>query len=104
MDKVPKFTSEREENDPPPTPPVLVIVKLGYVPVTEIPVPLAGASIKIGDYEIGITGPTGYLNTSIPETETNMTASLADYITQELIIEAGIIEINETIALVPAGE
>ncbi len=71
---------------------------------SEIPVPLAGASIKIGDYEIGITGPTGYLNTSIPETETNITASLADYITQELIIEAGIIEINETIALVPAGE
>ena len=71
---------------------------------SEIPVPLTGASVKIGDFELGQTGPTGYLSTGIPETETNITASLAEYITQELIIEAGIIEINETIALVPAGE
>ena len=71
---------------------------------SEIPVPLAGAHIYIGEFHLGDTGVDGYLNTSIPETETTITASLTDYTTQDLIIVAGIIAIDETIALVPAGE
>ena len=71
---------------------------------SEIPVPLAGAHIYIGEFHLGDTGPDGYLNTGIPETETTITASLTDYTTQDLIIVAGIIAIDETIALVPAGE
>lgn len=66
--------------------------------------PLPGVSVNIGDFHLGDTGPTGYLNTSIPQTETTIHASLADYITQELIIDAGIVEVDESIALVPAGE
>ena len=71
---------------------------------SEIPVPLAGASIDIGEFHIGDTGIDGTLNTSIPETEVTITASLADYTTQDLIIDAGIVGIDRTIALVPAGE
>jgi len=71
---------------------------------SEIPVPLTGAHIYIGEFHLGDTGLDGYLNAGIPETETTITASLADYTTQDLIIVAGIVSIDRTIALVPAGE
>jgi len=61
--------------------------------------PIAGADIFLGEMNLGTTGPTGHINTLIPQAETTLTISKEGYTTSDFSFDAGIIDIERTVTL-----
>ena len=61
--------------------------------------PIAGASVKIELMKIGTTGPSGILQTHVPNSETTLTISAIGYITEDFLLEAGIIDVEGAVSL-----